>query len=242
LLPGHTSFWNPEFVDAHDKIPPMKITCPHLLCIILFSFFFFMLSSCASPTPIPSPVPHAAPGTVLFKDEFDASTTGWDRFANDGGIMDYFNGGFRILVQKPSLNFWSTPQKNFGDVRIEADAVKLAGPDENRMGLMCRYQGGNYYFFIISDDGFFAIGKFIKGQTILLGQEEMLKTPLIQAGAVNHLRTDCIGSALTFYLNGNQVAIVQDGDLKSGDVGVLAGSFSQPGVDVSFDHFVVTQP
>jgi hypothetical protein len=30
--------------------------------------------------------------------------------------------------------------------------------------------------------------------------------------------------------------------LKSGDVGVLAGSFTQPGVDVSFDHFVVTQP
>src|SRR5258707_9247798 len=155
----------------------MKITRTHLLCIILFSFFLFLLSSCASATPIPSPVPHAAPGTVLFKDEFDASTTGWDRFANDGGVMDYFNSGFRILVKQSGLNFLSTPQKNFGDVSIEADAVKLAGPNENRMGLMCRYQGGNYYFFIISDDGFFAIGKFIKGQTTLLGQSEMQPTP-----------------------------------------------------------------
>jgi len=218
----------------------MKITRLYstIFIIVLYSFFF-LLTACA---PAATPVPHAASGTVLFKDEFDASTTGWDRFANDGGIMDYFDGGFRILVKQPGLNFWSTPQKNFGDVSIEADAVKLAGPNENRMGLMCRYQGGNYYFFIISDDGFFAIGKFIKGQTTLLGQSEMQSTPLVQSNAVNHLRADCTGSALTFYLNGNQLAIVQDGDLKSGDVGVLAGSFSQPGVDVSFDHFVVTQP
>jgi hypothetical protein len=220
----------------------MKITRTHLLSVILFSVFVFLLSACASATPVAPPTPLAASGAVLFKDEFDASTTGWDRFANDGGIMDYFDGGFRILVQKPSLNFWSTPQKNFGNVRIEADAVKLAGPNENRMGLMCRYQGGNYYFFIISNDGFFAIGKFIKGQITLLGQSEMQPTPLVQSNTVNHLRADCIGSALMFYLNGNQLAIAQDGDLKSGDVGVLAGTFTQPGVDVSFDHFVVTQP
>ena len=201
------------------------------------------LSSCISaPTVIPSPIPAAPSGTVLFKDEFDANATGWDRFANDGGIMDYFNGGFRILVKKPGLNFWSTPHKNYGNVRVEADAMKLAGPDENRMGLMCRYQGGNYYFFIISNDGFYGIGKFIKGQTVLLGQEEMQKSPLIQPNAVNHLQADCIGKTLAFILNGSQLAATQDGDLSSGDVGVLAGTFSQPGVDISFDHFVVTQP
>ena len=149
---------------------------------------------------------------------------------------------FRILVQKPSLNYWSTPHKNYDDVRIEADAMKLAGPDENRMGVMCRYHGGNYYFFVISDDGFYAIGKFIKNQSTLLGQEQMQASPLIQKNVVNHLRADCIGNNFTFYVNGTQVAVTQDDDLKSGDVGLLAGSFSQPGVDVSFDHFVVTQP
>ena len=145
-------------------------------------------------------------------------------------------------MQKPGLNFWSTPHKNYGNVRIEADVIKLAGPDENRMGLMCRYQGGNYYFFIISNDGYYAIGKFIKGQTTLLGQEQMQTTPLIQLNAVNHLRADCVGNKLTFTLNGSQLAATQDDDLTSGDVGVLAGTFTQPGADVSFDHFVVTQP
>lgn len=212
-----------------------------LRAIILLSAFCFLLIACAS-APTPPPTPSAPSGTILFQDEFDVSTTGWDRFANDGGIMDYFEGGFRILVQQPGLNFWSTPQKNFGDVRVEADVVKLAGPDEGRMGLMCRYQSGNYYFFIISNDGYYAIGKFINGQITLLGQSEMQPTTLLQPNVVNHLRADCIGNALTFYLNGNQLAVAQNGDLASGDVGLLAGTFSQPGVDVSFDHFVVTQP
>ena len=94
--------------------------------------------------------------------------------------MDYVEGGYRILVRLPGLNFWSTPEKDFRDVRLEADVLKLAGPDENRMGLMCRYQNGNYYFFIVSNDGFYAVGKFVDGQTTLLGQSEMQASASIQ--------------------------------------------------------------
>ena len=211
----------------------MKSLHLHLLII-------FLLASCA-PAPTPA-VPPPASGTVLFEDEFNANTTGWDRFSNEGGIMDYFEGGYRILVQRPDLNFWSTPEKEYRDVRVEADILKLAGPDENRMGLLCRYQAGNHYFFIISNDGYYAIGKFINGQTTLLGQTEMQPNALIQPNMINHLRADCIGNTLTFYVNFTEIASVQDSDLTSGDIGVLAGSFSQPGVDVSFDHFVVMQP
>jgi len=224
-----------------DKILSMKPSRLHLSTVTLLSSFIFIFSACASATPLP-PAPPAASGTVLFQDEFEASTTGWHRFANEGGIMDYFEGGFRILVQQPGLNFWSTPEKNYGDVRIEADVLKLAGPDENRMGLMCRYQGGDYYFFIISNDGYYAVGKFINGQTALLGQSEMQPSALIQPNMISHLRADCVGNTLTFYVNFNEVATVQDSDLPSGDIGVVAGTFSQPGADVSFDNFVVMQP
>ena len=51
-----------------------------------------------------------------------------------------------------------------------------------------------------------------------------------------------IGDTLTFFVNFNEVASAQDIDFASGDVGLLAGSFSESGVDVSFDNFVVMQP
>lgn len=188
------------------------------------------------------PTPAAPSGSVLFQDTFATNVSGWDRLANDGGIMDYDSGGFRILIRQPNMNYWSTPRKEFGDVRVEADVTKLNGPEENRAGLMCRYHGGDYYFFIISNDGYYGIGKFIGGQTLLLGQNAMQPSDSIQKEAVNHIRADCVGNTLTLYVNFKQVATAQDSDFATGDVGVLAGSFTQPGVDVLFQNFMVVQP
>jgi hypothetical protein len=200
----------------------------------------FILSAC-SPS-IPAVLPVGNPGDVLYQEDFEDNTTGWARIKNENGIMDYDSGGYRILVRQPKLNIWSTSEQNFGDVRIEADVIKLNGPDENRMGLMCRYQAGDYYFFIISNDGYYTIGKFMGGLPLLLGQSEMQASEMIQQGASNHLRADCIGNTLAFYVNYTQVATAQDTDLPNGDVGVLAGAFDEAGVDVLFDHFVVIQP
>ncbi len=156
--------------------------------------------------------------------------------------MDYDEGGYRMLIRQPQLNFWSTPELNLRDARIEADVTKLSGPAENRAGVMCRYQNGNYYFFIISNDGYYAIGKFVGGQVTLLGQSEMQASEMIQPDSVNHLRADCIGDSLVFYVNYQLTAGASDAELATGDVGLLAGSFTQPGVDVLFDNFVVMQP
>ena len=209
---------------------------------LLPSFFLlsFFLSSCIPAKT--SLIPPAKSGDLLYQEGFEDNTTGWARISNDNGIMDYDSGGYRILVQQPKLNMWSTSEKDFGDVRLETDVIKLNGPDENRMGLLCRYQSGNYYFFIISNDGYYVIGKFIGGQTLLLGQSEMQVSDTIQMGQMNHLRADCTGNKLTFFINFKEVASATDTDFATGDVGVLAGAFSQPGVDVLFDNFVVMQP
>jgi hypothetical protein len=207
--------------------------------VYLLTLFFF-LSACAS-VPVP-PVSTANSGDILYQEQFEDNTSGWARIANDNGIMDYDGGGYRILVRQPKLNVWSTSEQNFGDVRVEADVIRLNGPDENRMGLICRYRGGDYYFFMISDDGYYVIGKFIGRLTLLLGQSEMQTSDAIQTGTMNHLRADCIGDKLTFYINFTEVASATDSDFPSGDVGVVAGAFSEPGVDVLFDNFVVLQP
>ena len=207
---------------------------------LLSSFLILLLSACAS-IPIPA-VATSSPGDVLYQEQFENNTTGWARISNDNGIMDYDGGGYRILVRQPKLNIWSTSEKDFSDVRVEVDVIKLNGPDENRMGLICRYQGGDYYFFIISNDGYYVIGKFIGGLTLLLSQSEMQVSDAIETGTMNHLRADCNGETLTFYINFTEVASATDSDFSSGDVGVLAGAFAEPGVDVLFDNFVVLRP
>jgi len=216
----------------------MKLTRPIFVLLLAPGF---LLASCL-PGSAAQPVLSGKPGEILYQELFADNTSGWDRILNDGGIMDYDSGGYRFLIRQPKADYWSTPGGYFGDVRVEADVTRLNGPQENRAGLMCRYQGGSHYFFVISTDGFYGVGKFINGQTILIGQESLVPSDFILPEGVNHLRADCVGNTLAFYVNFNQVASVQDSDLPAGDVGLLAGAFDEPGVDVLFQNFVVIQP
>lgn len=213
---------------------------------ILLFVLIFTLSACgAQPqqVAVEAPAPAQPSGSVLFQDDFAQPTTGWDRLLVTEGVMDYYSGGYRMLVNSLQTNFWATPRRNFSDVRIEVDTGKMAGPDENRIGLVCRLTGKDYYFFIFSSDGFYGMGLFKDGQAVLLGQSEMQYSENINKGvAINHLRADCAGNTLTFFINGFQVAQAQDAILTSGDVGVLAGTFNEAGTDVLFDNFVVLQP
>jgi hypothetical protein len=190
-----------------------------------------------------TPTPAAKSGDTLFYDDFTNTASGWDHFTSAEGTMDYDGSGYRFLVNALQANFWSTPGKSFRDVRMEVDVAKLSGPDENRIGLLCRFVENNYYFFMVSSDGYYTIGKYVGGNAIQLGQSEMQYNEAIHTGlAVNHLRADCLGSKLTFFVNGTPVTTAEDSDLTEGDVGLLAGTFAQPGVDVIFDNFVVLQP
>jgi hypothetical protein len=120
---------------------------------------------------------------------------------------------------------------------------KLAGPDENRIGLICRSDGVSYYFFIIGSDGYYGLGLYKDHQATLLGQSAMQSSKDIKTGAaINHLRLDCSGSSLAAYANGVALAQAQDTSLQHGDVGLLAGTFNQAGVDVVFDNFAALKP
>lgn len=183
-------------------------------------------------------------GSVLFQDDFSASVAHWRTTLSEVGLAGMYKGVFRIVVKAPQVQIWSTPGLELTAVRLEVDAARFGGPEENRMGLVCRYRGAaDYYFFIISSDGYYAVGKVTQGVPLLLGQEQMQYSAAIRTGwAINHLRADCVGDTLTFYVNYLPVALVHDGDHAGGDVGLLAGAFEQTGVDVIFDNFVVFQP
>ena len=219
----------------YDTIPRMR----RLLIVLLASM---LLVGCSLPAlAVPTRSPEA--GSILFKDDFSSPASGWDHTKYAEGVMDYDGGGYRMLVSAADLNFWSSPHKDFTNVRIEVDAGKLAGPDENRIGLICRSDGSNYYFLIISSDGYYGLGLFKDGSATLLDQEQMVASTAIRKGlAINHLRLDCNGDGIAGYVNGFELAQVHDLTLKHGDVGLLAGTFQEPGADIVFDNFVVFAP
>lgn len=183
---------------------------------------------------------------LLFSDDFSSSTTGWDKVREETGMTDYDQGGYRIQVLETNTDYWANPGlTGMGDVSISVDVKKLAGPDDNDFAVLCRYVDiDNFYAILASSDGFYGITKVVGGSQELIGQDELLPTDAIQQGegVVNTLRADCIGSTITLYINGAQVASVEDTTFTTGDVGLMAGTFDTAGTDILFDNFVVRKP
>jgi hypothetical protein len=204
-------------------------------------FLIILLSACQSPW-VAELVTRS--GQPLYHDDFSDPASGWTGTVSPNGSLGYTDGSYRIQVQSPFYDLWAVSGQAYGDVQIEVDATRLAGPLSNRLGLICRFQdNANYYIFIISSDGYYAIGKIKNGAVSLLGQEMMASSTFIQQGdASNHLRFDCIGDTLKGAVNGQVIAITSDADFSEGDAGLLAGVFDESGVEVSFDNFVVYKP
>ncbi|MBN2147868.1 MAG: hypothetical protein JW726_10785 [Anaerolineales bacterium] len=182
---------------------------------------------------------------LLFQDDFSNPSSGWDRIQDAEGTNDYQDGSYRILVNIANTYFWSTPSLNFSDVIIEVDATKVGGPDENDLGIICRYRDNeNFYFLTISSDGYYGIGKFQNGEESLVGMETLqFNDQVVKTGNVlNHLRVECRGDNLTLIANGQTLADVKDSSFTSGDVGIIVGTYDEAGADVLFDNFIVTKP
>lgn len=183
--------------------------------------------------------------STLFEDDFSNDESGWPVTNDTSGYNGYNQGNYRIFVTQPNMVIWSTPGQSFTNVSIEVDATKVGGDDDNQFGVVCRHSDlDNLYVIMISSDGYYGFFKKINNaEFTLIGAEQMNVSDAINEGdATNHLRVDCIGSNLTLYVNGTLVDQVQDNEILSGDVGLMAGTFDIPGTDIQFDNMIVTKP
>ena len=215
---------------------------------ILSGLIILFLASCQG-TPFfglfSSPTPQtAAVQGILFTDDFSNTNSGWDRQRNTDGIMDYENDHYLIQVDRPNNYYFTNPSKSFTDVRVEVEAYRESGELDNDFGVICRYQGINdFYAGLISSDGYYGIFKVKGGDYSILGMDAMAKSPAIKPDPEkNLLRMDCKGPNLTLYVNSIQLDTRQDADFTSGDVGLIAGTYRNPGLKVIFDNFIVMQP
>ncbi len=186
----------------------------------------------------------ALPESVLFQDDFSSTGSGWDRDDFEEGYTDYEDGKYRILVKLDDQSVWANPGLHFTDVIIQVEATKAGGPDDNDFGVICRYVDvENFYYFIITSDGYYGIIKVQDGYWEYLVNDSLIYSEAInQGGASNTLRADCVGDTLTLYVNGIFMDEAYDSDYTSGDVGLIAGTYDEPGTDILFDNFSVMEP
>ncbi len=209
----------------------------------------FWLPTLVAPTATPTPELQFTPPPgedVLFFDDFShPEKSPWPVMYGPWGAMGYVEGGYRITVSLPQTDVWAVADlQPVADVRVEVDAVAVSGSEYNSFGVLCRYQDDqNFYFFVVSNAGYYAIVKKEAGEQYQLTSErQFARRDVIRPGGwVNRVQGECVGDVLRLYVNDVLLAEVRDerNPLPAGDVGLLAGSFTDAGVIVHFDNFLV---
>lgn len=210
----------------------------------LFLFIPFILSACGSSGLTADNLPWVGDEPVLFKDDFNYETGGWTRHEDSLSYSGYAQGGFRLWANVPNYQIWSVPGLRFENVFIYTRARKLSGPDNNLLGLICRYQDDlNYYALVIGSDGYYGIYRVLAGEQTLIAQQHLDFSEVIQRGdGENEIQALCQGDQLVLIVNGIKLLEARDDSFNYGDVGLIAGNFEDKGVDVLFDDFIVVKP
>ncbi len=233
--------WTRVRMGNNRIIRPLHL--PGVVAVLLLAIILVACKSAGEPEPDPC----SEPG-VYLRDDFDGTNDcGWLMKSGRGVEEVIEDGAFRIESSQPGLIGWTLADLELDDVVITTQSRQVDGPDDNAYGVICRYQNeDNYYVFLISGDGFYAIGKFQSGISevqYLTGGGQYAPTDAINQGqSVNTIEASCIGNELSLSINGLFVDSVKDPTFVIGDVGLGAGTFQPGTVVVEFDDFRAAAP
>ena len=190
-----------------------------------------------------SPAAYYAP---VYLDDF-SNNLAWDTRELRDYTLRFYNGGYRMINNFRQDILWSYKKQDFGDVRVEVEAKRLGGPIDGYYGPICRFQDGsvnkNYYAFVVSGDGHYAILKKYAGKIYALAQSTTPTSLVTNSSSGGTLITaDCVGTKLTLYVNQQPLLTAEDPDLTVGYVGLAAGTHEENGTDVVFDNLAILAP
>ncbi len=201
------------------------------------------------PIPFAEPEPDACDsGGALFADDFSGEQDcGWVEYNRGGAVVAIEEGALKMSTSSPGELWWSNPERSFDDVIINVTATQVSGVDDNAYGVICRYQDDqNFYLFLISGDGYYAIGKYAGTDvpvTYLTADGQYQPSELINQGAAsNDIQASCIGNQLSIAVNGQPLLTVTDNDFAAGDIGLAASALQQGTVEIAFDDLRVFAP
>ena len=215
--------------------------------IFLMLFTLTIVLGGCLPSAVAGPDPCNEDGTLL-NDNFDGEKDcGWILFNGNGVTSELVDGALRISNSLSGEITWAKADRNFDDVIITSQARQISGPNDNAYGVICRYQSPeNFYVFLVSGDGHYAIGKYQSSSPqieYLSGEGQYVFSDAINQGtAANEIKASCIGNELNLTVNGIPLETVTDPTFVTGDIGLGASPF-QPGTTViEFDGIRVISP
>ena len=180
---------------------------------------------------------------ALYKDDFSSESSSWGTGTDDTGSLEYQGGEYVFVVTQSELFVWGTPEdENFEAIHIEVTVKNVGDAEDPLFGLICGYQDGeNFYSLGIGSDGYFNITRIVNDvDEVLAGDEGPSDDVPLNADSYT-LGADCGNGKLVLYVDGTEIASVEDDTFTHGNIGLFTWTFDQTPAEVHFDNVVVTQ-
>ncbi len=202
-----------------------------------------LLSACLPAWASIDQLPWIETGEVLFEDDFSDRTTGWENVNDVYELKGYSENAYIVSLKNANSRSWSVPGLRFKDTAISVHTQRISGAQDTNFGLICRYQdAGNYYSFVISSDGYYAVFRVINGEETLLGMEQFVYSESIaRLDGINEILVICAGDQLSLAVNGKTLHTVHDDTFSAGDAGLIVETREAGGATVLFTDFSVTK-
>lgn len=160
----------------------------------------------------------------------------------EGQVVD---GVYDLLVKGDDVSRWTSAGEDFADGSYEVEAMQVEGPLDSGFGMLFRADtdGGNFYLFKVSGDGYVWIGRYQdEAEEAAIVGNHWFESAAVNQGLnqSNKLRVDAESGNLIFFVNEQEVGRVTDSSFQSGDIGLFAQTLGFPGVHVQFDNYTVT--
>jgi hypothetical protein len=210
----------------------------------------------ATPVPtatrLPSPTPDAGPAEVVairrqpptFASDFDTPEEHWPAASNDFATYTFQDGAFHVRILAVNTLGWSiderTSQAAAADFYVEVELTDITGLIDSENGLVFRLRdANNFYLFGISGQATYSL--FAKREGVWQPVVNWTASPALAAGrgATNRLAVLAQGASISLLANDSLLVTVTDATHSQGSIGLVAGSFAEPNVEIAFDHYAL---
>lgn len=173
--------------------------------------------------------------------DFTGGAPGWSLPRDARLVARVEDGRLVLALQAPHTVGWALSPFAFRDGEVEVEGTLLAGPASADYGLIVQAQGGRFYRFAVSADGYYGVFFYDRGNWQTLAG--WTAHPAVRTGrTTNHLRVRCTGPEMIFWINGVEAArIRRAAPGVRGRVGVSIGTMASGAARVAFDRFIAAE-
>ncbi len=160
----------------------------------------------------------------------------WELDETEDYSLRYAAGAYWVNILTDNIFAWGIGPQSVADFYVEVDTFFIDGPAANEYGMVFRQvDTENFYAFSIANDGTYALRKLSGGEWVDVVEWTESEAIRTDAGVVNRLGVYAQGPQITLAINDELVAQVEDSEFSTGLIGLSAGVFDEPNLEVAFD-------